>query len=63
MILKALFANVSFDLPFAWALHYLVRSVTPGTFGWPGATAQLQYASEEFGRSAAATLAVSANPE
>lgn len=41
-----------------YSLHYLVRSVTPGTFGWPGAKAQLQYAPEEFGRTAAATLEV-----
>ena len=41
-----------------YQLHYLVRTVTPGTFGWPGATAQLQYAPEEFGRTAAATLQV-----
>ncbi|MEO0378286.1 MAG: alpha-2-macroglobulin family protein, partial [Cyanobacteria bacterium P01_A01_bin.17] len=41
-----------------YKLHYLVRSVTPGTFTWPGATAHLQYAPEEFGRTAAVTLAV-----
>ncbi|MGC1309996.1 MAG: alpha-2-macroglobulin [Phormidesmis sp.] len=41
-----------------YSLHYLVRSVTPGTFGWPGATAHLQYAPEEFGRTTAATLEV-----
>ncbi len=41
-----------------YSLHYLVRSVTPGTFLWPGATAQLQYAPEEFGRTTAATLLV-----
>lgn len=39
-------------------LHYLVRSVTPGTFEWPGAEVHLKYAPEEFGRSATATLAV-----
>ncbi|WP_371357491.1 hypothetical protein, partial [Hydrocoleum sp. CS-953] len=38
--------------------HYLVRSVTPGTFIWPGAEARLQYAPEEFGRSATTTLVV-----
>ncbi|MEL6553235.1 MAG: Ig-like domain-containing protein [Cyanobacteria bacterium J06621_11] len=41
-----------------YKLHYLVRSVTPGTFGWPGASASLQYASEEFGRTTAATLEI-----
>ena len=40
-----------------YSLHYLVRSVTPGTFTWPGAKAHLQYAPEEFGRTAATTLA------
>ncbi|MEP0780892.1 alpha-2-macroglobulin family protein [Microcoleus sp. ZQ-A2] len=39
-------------------LHYLVRSVTPGTFLWPGAEVQLQYAPEEFGRSASSQLMV-----
>jgi alpha-2-macroglobulin len=39
-------------------LHYLVRSVTPGTFLWPGAEVHLQYAPEEFGRSASSTLMV-----
>ena len=39
-------------------LHYLVRSVTPGTYEWPGAKAYLQYAPEEFGRSASSTLEV-----
>ncbi|MFM2063846.1 MAG: hypothetical protein RLZZ507_3517 [Cyanobacteriota bacterium] len=37
-------------------LHYLVRSVTPGTFLWPGAEVHLQYAPEEFGRSADSIL-------
>lgn len=41
-----------------YSLHYLVRSVTPGTFLWPGAEARLQYAPEEFGRCAASTLEV-----
>lgn len=39
-------------------LHYLVRSVTPGTFLWPGAEAHLQYAPEEFGRAISTTLEV-----
>jgi uncharacterized protein YfaS (alpha-2-macroglobulin family) len=44
--------------PGIYDLHYLVRSVTPGTFAWPGARAYLKDAPEEFGRSAAATLTV-----
>ncbi|MEW6491173.1 MAG: alpha-2-macroglobulin [Cyanobacteriota bacterium] len=39
-------------------LHYLVRSVTPGTYLWPGAEVHLQYAPEEFGRSASSSLRV-----
>jgi hypothetical protein len=42
--------------PGVYTLHYLVRSVTPGTFVYPGAEAHLQYAPEEFGRSASTTL-------
>jgi uncharacterized protein YfaS (alpha-2-macroglobulin family) len=42
-----------------YTLHYLVRSVTPGTFEWPGAEIHLQYAPEEFGRSASSVLEVS----
>ncbi|WP_127054017.1 alpha-2-macroglobulin family protein [Trichormus variabilis] len=38
--------------PGVYSLHYLVRSVTPGTFLWPGAETHLQYAPEEFGRTA-----------
>ncbi|MBV8499726.1 MAG: alpha-2-macroglobulin family protein, partial [Candidatus Eremiobacteraeota bacterium] len=41
-----------------YELHYLVRSVTPGTFAWPGARAYLQDAPEQFGRSAATTLTI-----
>ena len=41
-----------------YSLHYLVRSVTPGTFEWPGAQVHLQYAPEEFGRSASSSLEV-----
>ncbi|WP_448561359.1 alpha-2-macroglobulin family protein [Trichothermofontia sp.] len=44
--------------PGVYALHYLVRSVTPGTFLWPGSEAHLKYAPEEFGRAAAATLKI-----
>ncbi len=44
--------------PGVYTLHYLVRSITPGTFVYPGAEAHLQYAAEEFGRSASTTLVV-----
>jgi hypothetical protein len=44
--------------PGVYELHYLVRSVTPGTFAWPGAHAYLQNAPEEFGRSAGTRLRV-----
>ncbi len=46
--------------PGVYSLHYLVRSVTPGTFLYPGAEAHLQYAPEEFGRSASSSLEVAA---
>ena len=39
-------------------LNYLVRSVTPGTFSWPGSQVYLQYAPEEFGRGASSTVIV-----
>ncbi|MBK1989505.1 alpha-2-macroglobulin family protein [Sphaerospermopsis aphanizomenoides BCCUSP55] len=41
-------------------LHYLVRSVTPGKYLWPGAEVHLQYAPEEFGRSADSILILEA---
>ncbi len=44
--------------PGVYSLHYLVRSVTPGTYSWPGAQVYLQYAPEEFGRTAESTLVV-----
>jgi alpha-2-macroglobulin len=44
--------------PGVYELHYLVRSVTPGSFAWPGARVYLQDAPEQFGRSAGATLDV-----
>ncbi len=44
--------------PGEYAIHYLVRSVTPGTFSWPGAVVQLQYEPEEFGRTAVTQLIV-----
>jgi hypothetical protein len=42
-----------------YQLHYLVRSVTPGEFLWPGAKAYLQQAPEEFGRSSSSSLVIS----
>jgi hypothetical protein len=36
--------------------QHLVRSVTPGTFLYPGAQVHLQYEPEEFGRTADSTL-------
>jgi uncharacterized protein YfaS (alpha-2-macroglobulin family) len=44
--------------PGVYTLHYLARTVTPGTFSWPGAQARLIDRPEEFGRSATATLVV-----
>ena len=44
--------------PGVYTMHYLVRSVTPGTFEWPGAEVHLQYAPEEFGRCASSVLEV-----
>ncbi|MFY9631859.1 MAG: Ig-like domain-containing protein [Candidatus Cybelea sp.] len=44
--------------PGVYDIHYLVRSVTPGTFAWPGARAYLQNAPEQFGRSASSALEV-----
>jgi uncharacterized protein YfaS (alpha-2-macroglobulin family) len=45
--------------PGVYEMHYLVRSVTPGEYRWPGARAYLQSAPEEFGRSAASVLNLS----
>lgn len=45
--------------PGVYTLHYLVRSVTPGNFAYPGAEAHLQYAPEDFGRSASFSVNVS----
>ncbi|MDJ1183771.1 alpha-2-macroglobulin family protein [Roseofilum casamattae] len=42
--------------PGIYELHYLARSVTPGSYLWPGAQAYLQHAPEEFGRSASSRL-------
>ena len=45
-----------------YRLRYLVRTVTPGTFLWPGAEAHLAGRPDEFGRTAATTVVVSAAP-
>ena len=44
--------------PGVYTFHYIVRSVTSGTFSWPGAEAHLEFAPEEFGRSASTTLTI-----
>ncbi|MHB1550701.1 MAG: alpha-2-macroglobulin family protein, partial [Vulcanimicrobiaceae bacterium] len=44
--------------PGVYSLHNLVRSVTPGTYLWPGAQVYLLDAPEEFGRTAFATVRV-----
>jgi hypothetical protein len=44
--------------PGVYTFHYLVRSVTPGTYAWPGGEAHAQYAPEDFGRTASATLTI-----
>ena len=44
--------------PGSYFAHYLVRSVTPGLYLWPGASAYLLYAPEEFGRTASSTLVI-----
>jgi hypothetical protein len=44
--------------PGVYQLHYLARSVTPGTFLWSGAEAHLQYAPEEFGRCSSSQLTI-----
>jgi len=42
--------------PGVYEMHYLVRSVTPGTYRWPGARAYLRAAPEQFGRTASSIL-------
>jgi uncharacterized protein YfaS (alpha-2-macroglobulin family) len=44
--------------PGVYTLHYLARTVTPGTFTWPGAEARLIDQPQEFGRTATAALHV-----
>lgn len=44
--------------PGVYTFHYLVRSVTPGEYLWPGTSAYLLNAPEQFGRAAFATVHV-----
>ncbi|MBV8374100.1 MAG: hypothetical protein JO302_01210, partial [Candidatus Eremiobacteraeota bacterium] len=44
--------------PGIYEMHYLVRSVTPGEYQWPGARAYLRAAPEQSGRSAPSELRV-----
>ncbi|MEA2690339.1 MAG: alpha-2-macroglobulin [Candidatus Eremiobacteraeota bacterium] len=41
-----------------YRLHYLARTVTPGTFAWPGADAHIVDRPDEFGRSATSVVVV-----
>ncbi len=41
-----------------YRLHYLARTVTPGTFTWPGASAHLVDRPDEFGRSASSVVEI-----
>jgi uncharacterized protein YfaS (alpha-2-macroglobulin family) len=41
-----------------YRLHYLARTVTPGTFAWPGANAHIVDRPDEFGRSATSVVVV-----
>ncbi|HEV3087388.1 MAG TPA: alpha-2-macroglobulin family protein, partial [Candidatus Elarobacter sp.] len=41
-----------------YRLHYLARTVTPGTFAWPGADAHVLDRPDEFGRSATSVVVV-----
>jgi alpha-2-macroglobulin len=50
------FAN--YLAPGVYTMHYLVRTVTPGSYEWPGTQAYLEYAPDEFGRSASTSLTV-----
>jgi hypothetical protein len=41
-----------------YRLHYLARTVTPGTFAWPGADAHIVDRPDEFGRSATSVVVI-----
>ena len=42
-----------------YSFHYLAQSVTPGTYSWPGAQAQLEFAPEIFGRTSSGSVIIS----
>lgn len=44
--------------PGVYTMHYLVRSVTPGEYLWPGTSAYLLNAPEQFGRAAFRRLVI-----
>ena len=44
--------------PGVYEMHYLVRSITPGTYRWPGARAYVRGAPEIFGRSSSGVVTV-----
>jgi uncharacterized protein YfaS (alpha-2-macroglobulin family) len=50
------FAN--YLAPGVYTMHYLARTVTPGSYEWPGTQAFLEYAPDEFGRSSSSSLTV-----
>jgi len=41
-----------------YSVHYLVRSVTQGTYAWPPAEVHPEYAPEDFGRTASTRLVI-----
>ncbi len=41
-----------------YRLHYLVQSVTPGTFSWPGGSARARYNPSDFGRTASSLIQI-----
>ncbi|MHB8462143.1 MAG: alpha-2-macroglobulin family protein, partial [Vulcanimicrobiaceae bacterium] len=44
--------------PGVYEMHYLVRSVTPGTYAWPGTQAFVRGAPEIYGRSSSGELTI-----
>ncbi len=44
--------------PGVYEMHYLVRSVTPGTYAWPGTRASVRGAPEIYGRSSSGELTI-----
>lgn len=51
-------AYASYLGPGVYEMHYLVHSVTPGTYRWPGARAYVRGAPEIFGRSASGVITI-----